>query len=61
MLTGWKAFAENTGYRVADKYIKTRSHTDGFGENNEKCLKPKGICSFVPNSSIVVFNRFLGS
>lgn len=22
MLTGWKAFAENTGYRVADKYIK---------------------------------------
>lgn len=22
MLTGWKAFAENTGYRVADEYIK---------------------------------------
>lgn len=25
MLTGWKAFAENTGYRVADKiYAKDR-------------------------------------
>ena len=22
MLTGWKAFAENIGYRVADEYIK---------------------------------------
>mgnify|MGYP000416667412 CR=1 len=22
MLTGWKAFAENTGYRVADEYKK---------------------------------------
>ena len=37
------------------KYTKTRSHTDGFGENNEKCLKPKGICRFVPDSSICGF------
>lgn len=34
---------------------KTRSHTDGFGENNAKCLKPKGICGFVPDSSIYGF------
>ena len=35
--------------------MKTRSHTDGFGENNAKYLKPKGICGFVPDSSIYGF------
>ena len=33
MLTGWKAFAENTGYRVADKYIKK---TGGNGKMVKK-------------------------
>lgn len=33
MLTGWKAFAENTGYRVADKYIKK---TGGKGKMVKK-------------------------
>lgn len=33
------------------KYIKTRSHTDNFGENNVKCLIAKGIYRFVPHSS----------
>lgn len=33
------------------KYMKTRSHTDNFGENNVKCLIAKGICRFVPHSS----------
>ena len=37
------------------KDTETRSHTDGFGENNAKCLKPKGICGFVPDSSIYGF------
>ena len=31
--------------------MKTRSHTDNFGENNVKCLIAKGICRFVPHSS----------
>lgn len=39
---------------------KTRSYTDGFRENNAKCLKPKGICGFVPDSSIYGFWPFLG-
>lgn len=34
------------------KYIKTRSHTDGFQRNNAKCLDEKGISRFVPHSSI---------
>ena len=42
------------------KDTETRSHTDGFRKNNVKCLKPKGICSFVPNSSAYVFWPFLG-
>ena len=33
MLTGWKAFAENTGYRVADEYIKK---TGGKGKMVKK-------------------------
>ena len=33
MLTGWKAFAENTGYRVTDKYIKK---TGGKGKMVKK-------------------------
>lgn len=33
------------------KDMKTRSHTDNFGENNVKCLIAKGICRFVPHSS----------
>lgn len=40
---------------VNNKDRKTRSHTDGFRKNNVKCLKPKGICSFVPNSSAYGF------
>lgn len=34
------------------KYIRTRSHTDGFQRNNAKCLDEKGISRFVPHSSI---------
>lgn len=37
------------------KYSETRSHTDGFRKNNVKCLKAKGICRFVPNSSAYGF------
>ena len=33
------------------KDMKTRSHTDNFGENNVKCLIAKGIYRFVPHSS----------
>ena len=36
---------------ISYKDIKTRSHTDNFGENNVKCLIAKGICRFVPHSS----------
>lgn len=39
----------------SNKDSETRSHTDGFRKNNVKCLKPKGICSFVPNSSAYGF------
>ena len=44
-----------TEFDMLKKYKKTRSHTDGFRKNNVKCLKPKGICSFVPNSSAYGF------
>lgn len=37
------------------KNSETRSHTDGFRKNNVKCLKAKGICRFVPNSSAYGF------
>ena len=37
---------------IQDKYIQTRSHTDGFQRNNAKCLDEKGISRFVPHSSI---------
>ena len=47
--------SSNDELRELVKDNKTRSHTDGFGENNEKCLKPKGICRFVPDSSICGF------
>lgn len=50
-------FEDTESYRFinGDKDMETRSHTDGFGENNAKCLKPKGICGFVPDSSIYGF------
>ena len=35
--------------------LKKNEHTDGFGENNAKCLKSKGIHSFVPDPSISGF------
>ena len=37
------------------KYQETRSHTDGFGENNAKCLNSKEVHSFVPDPSISGF------
>lgn len=43
------------GKLYSNKDMRTRSHTDGFRKNNVKCLKPKGICSFVPNSSAYGF------
>lgn len=38
-------------FHIGVKDMKTRSHTDNFGENNVKCLIAKGICRFVPHSS----------
>lgn len=46
---------KNEHSTLQQEYKKTRSHTDGFGENNAKCLRPKGICGFVPDSSIYGF------
>ena len=40
-----------TGCSPDTEDMKTRSHTDNFGENNVKCLIAKGICRFVPHSS----------
>ena len=57
----WKASALSTELFPHDfleiecKDNETRSHTDGFRKNNVKCLKAKGICRFVPNSSAYGF------
>lgn len=47
-----KCFKKVIGITPSEyKDMKTRSHTDNFGENNVKCLIAKGICRFVPHSS----------
>ena len=35
MLTGWKAFAENTGYRVADEILKKTGRKGNMGRKIE--------------------------
>ena len=49
------AFIFSYNHQLENKYTKTRSHTDGFGENNAKCLKSKEVHSFVPDPSISGF------
>lgn len=54
----YSVFHVSVLYNPADtgnKDSETRSHTDGFRKNNVKCLKAKGICRFVPNSSAYGF------
>ena len=41
------------------KNSETRPHSDNFWGNSTKCLRTKGICSFVPDSSICGFWPFL--
>lgn len=54
-LTPDNSYTSKAGFESAlgnvYKDIRTRSHTDNFGENNVKCLIAKGICRFVPHSS----------
>lgn len=42
-------------YRKIDKYIETRSHTDGFRRNNANRWNKREICRFYLYSSIIWF------